>query len=94
MGTMNCRCGHVMRLTGADSPYEFSLVPEYVIERIAEKIGDGKMPSPEEFLDDIDRESIVVCRCIKCGRLYLDEKSWSDGGNEEEGTYLYERPEP
>ena len=80
-----------MRLTGVDSPYEFSLVPDYVIERIAEKIGDGKMSSIDDFLEDIDRKSIQVCRCIKCGRLYLDEKNWDGDG--EEGTYVYERPE-
>lgn len=82
-----------MRLTGANSPYEFSLVPEYSIERIAEKIGQGKLSSSAEFLNDIDREAVVVCRCTKCGRLYLEGKSWEDGKDEEEGYYVYERPE-
>ena len=43
MARMRCRCGHEVRLTGVNSPYEFSLVPEYTIENIAEKIEQGKM---------------------------------------------------
>ncbi len=37
MGKMRCRFGHEMHLTGVDSPYEFSLVPEYVIEKYLKK---------------------------------------------------------
>ena len=88
MGKMRCRCGHEMRLTGVDSPYEFSLIPEYVIEKISEKIEDKKDFSSAEFLDDIDREAVIVYRCTKCRRLYLEDNPDKPGN-----FYLYEKPD-
>lgn len=84
MPKMACRCGHLMNLSVDDNPYEFSLVPEATIGEIGAKIADEKMASAAEFFSDIERASLLVCRCIRCGRIYL-------GNTEDSGYSLYER---
>ena len=73
-----------MNLSSDGNPYEFSMVPEAVIGGIGEKIADGKMASAAEFFADIDRASILVCRCTECDRIYL-------GNADDPGYSLYER---
>jgi len=77
-----------MRFSQGGNPYEYSLVPERTIEKISEKIAAGDLSSSADFLEEIDRESIIVCRCTECGRLYLEENQKKPGT-----YYLYERPE-
>ncbi len=70
MGKMRCQCGHVMHLSGSNSSYEFLLVPLNAMENIVEKMDDGNFSS-DDFWSDINHESLDVCRCTECGRLYI-----------------------
>lgn len=74
MAKFRCRCGHEMRLTGADSPYEFSLIPEAAVVNISDQLESGNVSS-ENFFDEIDKVSRLVYRCTECDRLYVKNES-------------------
>ena len=63
MAKFRCRCGHEMRLTGADSPYEFSLIPEAAVVNISDQLESGNVSS-ENFFDEIDK--------LRTDERYLD----------------------
>ena len=52
------------------------------------RLQKGAFPRQWIFLGEIDRQSIIVCRCTECGRLYLEENPEKPGV-----YYLYEKPD-
>ncbi|MBC3437231.1 hypothetical protein HU735_17585 [Pseudomonas sp. BW16M2] len=67
-----CRCGYVMNLSQGWSDHEMTLMPESVIERVAERLEVGPMSS-EQFYEAIEVTAMTVYRCPQCKRLYLEE---------------------
>lgn len=49
-----------------------TLMPESVIERVAERLDVGSMSS-EEFYEAIEVTAMTLYRCPRCKRLYLEE---------------------
>lgn len=67
-----CRCGVVMNLSRGWSDHELTLVPESVIEQVAERLEVESMSS-EQFCEAIDSAAMTVYRCPQCKRLYVRE---------------------
>lgn len=70
-----CRCGHVMNLSNGTPSFEFALVPESFIEKIAEKLDDDENLNGDAFYGLVDEVKSTVYRCSSCGRIHVD------GGN-------------
>jgi hypothetical protein len=68
-----CRCGDVIDLVETPAPEELLLVPETAIEEIAEMVEEKKLLDSEAFYDVLDRDSLQVIRCPKCGRMHVQE---------------------
>lgn len=67
-----CRCGCVMNLSHGWSDHEMTLIPESVIEQVAERL-DVESMSSEQFYEAIEITAITVYRCPQCQRLHLEE---------------------
>lgn len=70
-----CRCGYVMNLSKGAPSFEFALVPESRIEKIAEKLDEPKRLGSDAFFELVDEVKTTVYRCPSCGRIHVD------GGN-------------
>ena len=73
MSKFCCSCGFVLNLSNGYSSYELKLIPESVIEELAEKLDSSESLSIDHFYDSIDSMGTTVYRCPNCERLYLEK---------------------
>jgi hypothetical protein len=67
-----CRCGEILNLSEGWSEAELLLVPERVVEQVADNIDAGTLRSAEDFYSEINREGTAVYRCPRCARLHVE----------------------
>ena len=73
MPKLACRCGYVMNLSITPANYEFALVPETLIEKVAEKLDDSQKITGQMFFELIDEVRITIYCCPSCGRFHINE---------------------
>lgn len=61
-----------MNLSHGWSDHEMTLMPESVIEQVAERM-DVEPMSSEQFYEAIEITAMTVYRCPQCRRLHLEE---------------------
>ena len=69
MARLNCKCGHITRLTG-DTPFEYYMVSNIELDSMEIMI-ENKELDGNDLIDFIIDYAQETSRCEKCNRLYI-----------------------
>lgn len=68
-----CKCGFSINLSNGTTDYEFTVVPEKLIDLIGSKIENDNSFCAENFYDLTISDGITMYKCPSCKRIYLEE---------------------
>lgn len=61
-----------MNLSNGTPNFELALVPESLLEQIADKLDEGERLNGDAFYGLIDEVKTTVYRCPSCGRIHVE----------------------